>query len=150
MNLLFLAVPFICEPLCGQTISCVTELYEYLANLDFADYSCDSDELEVDTLIGADNYWKLVTGKLINRGDGPTAVHTRLGWVLSGPVEGLLSQNTSCNLVSTHALKVDGYVPQESEHSLDRTLKSFWDLESLGIREGEADVYEQFQKEIFF
>ncbi|XP_065891704.1 uncharacterized protein [Dysidea avara] len=150
MNFLFLAVPFICEPSCGQTISCVTERYEYLANLDFADYSCDGDQLEVDMLIGVDNYWKLVTGKLVNRGDGPTAVHTRLGWVLSGPVEGLLSQNTSCKLVSTHVLKVDGYVPQESERSLDRTLKSFWDLESLGIREGEVDVYEQFQKEICF
>lgn len=150
INLSFLAVPLICEPLCGQPISHAAEHYDYLAELNLADHSCGTEQLEVDMLIGSDNYWRLVTGKLVNRGDGPTAVHTRLGWVLSGPVEGLMSQKTSCNLVSTHALKVDAYMQEESDRSLDRTLKTFWDLESLGIQEGEADVYQQFQKQISF
>ena len=150
MNLLFLAVPLICEPLCGQSISRAVEHYDYLADLDIADYSCGTEQLEVDMLIGSDHYWKLVTGKLISRSDGPTAVHTRLGWVLSGPVEGLQSQNVSCNLVSTHALRVDAYVQEESDRSLDRTLKSFWDLESLGIQEGEPDLYQLFLKQITF
>ena len=29
-------------------------------------------------------------------------------------------------------------------------LKSFWDLESLSIQEGEADIYQWFQKQISF
>ena len=126
VNLLFLTVPLICELLCNQSISHAIEGYEYLAQLDFADCSCGTDQLEVDMLIGADNYWKLVTSKLII-GDGPTAVYTM---VLSGPVEGLLSPNNSCNLVSTDTLKVDAYVREESDHSLDRTLKTFWDVVS--------------------
>jgi len=56
-------------------------------------------------LVGSDNYWRLVTGKL--------EVHKRLGWVLSGPVEGLISWKTSCNLVTTHALEIDTYMPEE-------------------------------------
>ena len=45
---------------------------------------------------------------------------------------------------------VDDYVQEESDRILDRTLKSFWDLESFGIQEGETDVYQQFQKQIAF
>jgi len=125
-------------------ITCHGVLY-YIAELDLADYSYGTEQLEIDMLIGSDNYWKLVTSTLISRSGGPTAVHTRLGW---GPVEGLQSQNTSCNLVSTHALKVDAYVQEESDCSLDRALQTFWDLECLGIQEGEIDVYQQFEKEI--
>ena len=150
INLLFLAVPLICEPLCGQPISHAREHYEYLTKLDLADNPCGAEQIEVDMLIGSDHYWKLVTGKVISKGEGPTAVHTKLGWVLSGPIEGLSLQSTSCNLLSTHALMVDDYVQEESDRILDRTLKSFWDLESFGIQEGEADVYQQFQKQIAF
>ena len=77
----------------------------------------------MDVLIGSDHYWKLVTGEVIRKGDGPMAIWTRLGWVLSGPVQGLSHQNTSCNLVSTHTLKVDSLVPEESLQGLDSRLK---------------------------
>ena len=62
IQLLFLSVPLICEPLSDQPIAHAMESYEYLANLDLADYSCATDLLEVDILIGSDHYWKLVTG----------------------------------------------------------------------------------------
>ena len=44
-----------------------------------------------DILVGSDNYWKLVTGDILKVENGPTAMQTRLGWVLAGPVEGILS-----------------------------------------------------------
>ena len=43
-------------------------------------------KLEVDMLIGADHYWDLVTGAVYKNKGGPTAIQTRLGWVLSGPI----------------------------------------------------------------
>ena len=73
MNLLFLAVPLICEPLCGQPISHALVHYEYIAELDLAEYSCGTEQLEIDMLIDSNNYWKLVTAKLISKSDGPTA-----------------------------------------------------------------------------
>ena len=39
----------------------------------------------MDVLNGADYYWELVTGHMSQCEDGPVAVHTQLGWVLSGP-----------------------------------------------------------------
>jgi len=126
------------------------ESYEYLANLDLADYSCATDLLEVDILIGSDHYWKLVTGEVIRSSDGPMAIQTKLGWVLSGPVQDLLCESTSCNLITTHTLRVDTYTLDDNEQRLDSKLKMFWDLESLGIKEGEPDVYGEFGKGISF
>ena len=121
-----------------------------MANLELADNSCGNDSLNVDILIGSDNYWKLVTGKVMHEADGPMAVHTRLGWVLSGPVEGLACQGTLASLVTTHALAVDTYTPEDSKQDLDSRLKAFWDLESIGIKSNEYSVYQEFEKTIKF
>ena len=50
-----------------------------------ADSGDVSDTLEVDVLIGSDFYWNLVTGRVIRGKSGPMAIHTRVGWILSGP-----------------------------------------------------------------
>ena len=81
---------------------------------------------------------------MINKGDGLVAIHTRLGWVLSGPVPGL-SCETTCNLVSYHLLTGDAYV---LEKSLDDTLKRFLDLESIGVNQDTPDVYAQFERQV--
>ncbi|XP_065902306.1 uncharacterized protein [Dysidea avara] len=149
LKLYFLSVPQICEPLSNQPLSYVAEHHRHLSELDLADYCCTTEPLEVDMLIGLDHYWKLITGKVIHEGDGPIAMQTRLGWVLSGPVPGLSCQ-TTCNLVSTHLLMVDAYMPEESGQSLDSTLKKFWDLESLGVNQDTPDVYAEFERRISF
>ena len=50
---------------------------------------CQSkDELEIDVLIGADYLWEFQKGTTIRGGpEEPVAVHTELGWVLSGPLK---------------------------------------------------------------
>ena len=75
---------------------------------------------------------------------GSTAIHTRLGWVLSGPLPGLGSRATAVNLIaSTHALRVDGEtMPSNLNQSLDTQLKKFWEIESLGIVANESSVYD--------
>ena len=60
-QLSLLAVPIICDPLSNQPIAHAIKKYDYLANLDFADYSCVTDMLEVYIFIRSDHYWKLVT-----------------------------------------------------------------------------------------
>lgn len=77
-------------------------MYEHLSGLELA-YSGDVTAiLEIDLLIGSDHYWKLVTSRVVKGTGGPTAIETRLGWVLSGPAEGL-QEDTAINLVSTHS-----------------------------------------------
>ena len=88
LELSFLTVPLICESLCGQPVSCISETYKYISKLELADHCYGEDVLNIDMLIGSDQYWDLITGNVVRKANGPTAVHTRLGWVLSGPVEG--------------------------------------------------------------
>ena len=82
----FLSVPLICEPILGQFISYAIDTYKGLASLKFSDYSQGGNNLEVDILVGLDQYWKVVMGKVVRCLNGPMAVHTRLGSVLSGQV----------------------------------------------------------------
>ena len=128
LEMSFLSSTLICEPIANQPIALAIENCNKFTSLELADSSLGDDNLEVDILIGSDQYYKLVTGEVIQQCNGLTAIRTRLGWVLSDPVHGLL-QEISVNLVSTHVLKVDGYQLQES---LDSQLKGFWDLESMG------------------
>ena len=96
-------VPLICEPLSVQPISYTRERYSHLSDLDVAD-SVDGDrDMEVDILIGSDYHWRLVLGEVVQGDEGPAAIRTRLGWVLSGPVEGSPQESSAVNLVSTHS-----------------------------------------------
>lgn len=84
-ELMLFAVPLICKPLSGQPITLCVENYSHLSQLELADSHGEA-QLEVDILIGSDYYWELTTGKTCRGESGPVAIHTRLGWVLSGPV----------------------------------------------------------------
>lgn len=87
-ELTLLTVPFICKPLVSPPIQFCVDNYEYLNGLDLADTPRDSSHVQPDILVGLDHYWKLVTGETLQRGDGPVALNTNLGWVLSGPIGG--------------------------------------------------------------
>ena len=96
-------------PLTGQTVVLAKNMYDHLGGLHLADDSTESAPADVDVLIRFDQYWQLVTGQVQNGDTGPMPIHTRLGWVLCGPVEGS-THNTDpfMNLVSsTHVLRCD-------------------------------------------
>ncbi len=103
-----LVVPFICNPLTSQPINYTKHSYNHLIGLELADSADASDTLEIDMLIGSDSYWDLVTGEVIRGDSGPTAIHTRVGCILSGTTN---HSGVSVNLVftSTHTLKIDVY-----------------------------------------
>ena len=59
----------------------------------------------------------VVTGSICPGVSGPTATHTKLGWVLSGPVppsESVL--HSSACVVTTHLLRVDGTSGRQLSH----------------------------------
>ena len=105
-------------------------MYKHLSDLDLADSKEGSDRMAIDMLIGSDYYWELATGKTIRGEGGPVAIHTKLGWVLSGPVESQEDASEAVSLVTTHSLRVD-CVPDTEK--LDLQLRSFWELESFGV-----------------
>jgi hypothetical protein len=102
LSLTSFVVPTICQPLKHQTPQAAQEIYHHLEGLNLADLNTGEEELEVDILVGSDQYWNLITGG-VRRGDsGPNAMGTKVGWVLSGPVTDPVSEKSSVNLVNTH------------------------------------------------
>ena len=138
-------VPLICEPLISQPVSLCTRQYPHFADLELADSAGPKSELAVDMLVGADHYWDLITGAIAKGAGGLTAIHTKLGWVMSGPV-GIESPNSqSRSLLTTHVLSVD-----TTTDSLNDSLQTFWDLESLGIQHEEGSTEEKTVSDIEF
>ena len=85
MKLSAVVVPHICNPITMQPIATSKFLYSHIAGPDLADPGDIMGSLEIDVLIGVDHYWRIVTGTLVSGSSGPTAIETKLGWVLSGP-----------------------------------------------------------------
>ena len=152
------AVPIICSPLQNQAVSFTVSTYQHLSGLLLADsISADENEnnVEVDVLIGADYYLHFLTGAIKRGESGPTALQTKVGWVLSGPVQGgSVLNSTQVNFTNTHALHVDTHdqvMDESSENrALERKLAKFWDLEAIGISPEEKSVYKRFNKDITF
>ena len=141
-------MPSICESLTAQPISLCLEKFEHLKPLNLADHSNEQDPLQIDALIGADYYWELVTGHVSRYEDGPVAIDTRLGWVLSGPVPRMKKPKSTTNLLITHTLHV-ATTASETD-TLNETLHSFWELESLGIKQPGQSVLTYFEEKVKF
>ena len=64
-------------------------------------------------------------------GQGPVAINSKLGWLLSGPLNSSEFANlTSCNLVLAWEDAVDSLNDNDQLHTM---LKQFWELETIGI-----------------
>ena len=99
-------------------------------------------------LVGSDFYWDLSTGQIRRGSTGPATIHTRIGWVLSGPTcEPSVTKEKSHGLM-THALRVGAYI--QPDLPLEEGLRAFRELESLGILMGEKSVYNDFCEHIQF
>ena len=90
--------------------------------------------MEIDILVGANHIGDFVTGRSKRTDDGLMAIHTKLGWVLNGPVNNEALQKHSVNLTSaTHVLKIEvGEVPLKAQ------LEKFWEVENYGQSEPET------------
>ena len=107
MPLSLYVMPTICEPLVGQPILACIAQHPHLTGLELADSSGDGSPLPVDLLIGSDYYWELVTGSVCRGTGGPIAIHTKLGWVLSGPASSDKPDQCAMNLSITHVLHAE-------------------------------------------
>jgi len=135
-------VPNVCSPITNQVMSIAVEKYEHLRDSQLADYAF-GDELNadkpVDLLVGSDTFWLFVEDGLIRgNGNGPVAMKTKLGWVVSGPVEGIYSNEKS------HFLRVDVDVLNREVDPLVNELYKFWETENVGCdrRIATEDEYE--------
>ena len=99
-----LVVPHICNPLSSHPLQS-TECFDHLSDLELADPIESKESLEVDVLIGSDIYWNVITGKVVRGESGPIAIHSKVGWILSGPVDRHEVSVNLCSSTSSHILK---------------------------------------------
>ena len=66
----------------------------HLEGLELADDQSDP-RGSIDLLIGSDHYWDIVIGHTRRGINGPTAVSSSLGWLLSGPVNGSVGREVT-------------------------------------------------------
>ena len=116
-----LVVPRIATPI-QHTISFTVTQLPHLQNLPLAHPLTTNKEFNISLLVGADHYWDIVGNRII-RGDGPTAVESKLGYLISGPSPIPISQFV------TSANSVMMLTTPTSEFNLEK----FWDLESIGV-----------------
>ena len=115
-----LVVPRIATPLQNAVTLSVTRL-PHLQSLTLAHPLTADKEFNISLLVGADHYWDIVGNNII-RGDGPTAVESKLGYLLSGPTP----MPTGQFLTSANS------VMMLTAHTGEFNLERFWDLESVG------------------
>ena len=79
-----LIVPKVVPPL--QNLPCTShQQVLHLIGLQLAHPITENENFEISMLISADYYWSFVQDHIV-RGNGPTAVESRLGYLLSGPL----------------------------------------------------------------
>ena len=106
-----LVIPKIAAPFQTITRSQLHAL-PYLRGLTLAHPMTGDKQFNVSLLIGVDYYWKLVGDDVI-RGNGPTAVQSKLGYLLSGPSVQSAASNTVTSM----------HIGIHSEHrNVDQTL----------------------------
>ncbi len=131
-----LSYPAICSPLPSKIdFDC-----PHLEGLELAD-DWANPRGSIDILIGSDYYWAIVTGEVV-RGDdgrGPTAVNSKLGWLLSGPIDGTIGlAATHTNLIISSQTECLG--ESSNDDGLTGTLKKFWETDAIGIHECKTRV----------
>lgn len=108
----------------------------HLRGLKLAHPITSDESFEVSLLIGADHYWDLIEDHVI-RGHGPTAVASKIGYLLSGPLQ------ASSSLPSTTVVNLLQTMSSTKEDELD--LDKFWSLEAMGISpQSEKNDHEVF------
>ena len=133
MEITAITFPVICSPLNSK----VNTSHAHLEGLELADYDDDDKGDTIDILIGADHYWDVITGDVVRGENGPTAISSKLGWLLSGQVPTSVESEdpTVSNLILTgEPFETSRYSnAQRNDDKIVDSLKRFWETESIGI-----------------
>ena len=129
-----LIVPTIAAPIHNTTDYTINRL-PYLKRLQLAHPVTVREQFEVTLLIGADHYWEVVEDHVV-RGPGPTAVKSKLDYLLSGP---LVLPKTYCKQLVATVLHVFEQLVQDTE--------LFWTTESAAISPTSVNPDKEFMTE---
>ena len=133
MQLSAFVVPLIYDPLQGQSFPWTSLTHVYLSGLKLADYCTGDDNVMFDILIGSDQYWYLVSGRVVqgeewsNSNGDNTCMCSFTTFTWSNE-----NEHQRTNPVTTPVLKTTVNLGNITIESLDGNMKRFCDLKSLG------------------
>ena len=125
----------ICSPLHGQAVDVARAMYAHLYGLPLADESANG-FVEVEMLIGLDYYWDIITGVVVRGQEGPVAMESKFGYILSGASKSwsfVANTPSICNLAAT-------LIAKEDEDVIAKELRNLWELETIGIANEDVSV----------
>ena len=131
-----LVVPKLAAPVRNSIRAHLSHL-PYLSGLTLAHPVTSDENFRISVLIGADHYWEFIEDEVV-RGDGPTAVRSRLGYLLSGPLPVPQSMETTNLHVSALSCIT---------HSEEAPLNTLWQIESMGTTPVAQDPDANFMQE---
>ena len=112
-----LVIPKITTPM-QNLVQKDIKLLPHLRTLTLAHPPSDYETMDITLLIGADHYWDFV-GDHVIRGNGPVAVSSKLGYLLSGPI------TTNVNLADTKSVCIN-FISDNIRYEHNNQLKKFW------------------------
>ena len=113
----------ICAPVSNQSIDQAVKDHPHLKNLQLADSNPTNAYLPIDLLIGADHYWDIVENQIISSSNGPTAIKSKVGYLLNGPT----AQTSTQSVFLSHTLKVQASFTDPIE-DLKNDFETAWPL----------------------
>ena len=120
------AILTICSPIANQVVDVAARSYSHLSDLPLADFCVAESDVDVDMLIGADYFWSIVTGVVRRGEEGPVAMETKLGWVLSSIMSENCYDSVSLVNAATHCMEVLSVSEEEQWNSrLEDQLRKF-------------------------
>jgi len=129
-----LVVPRLTASVCNSTRACLSQL-PYLSGLTLAHPVTSDKNFHISVLIGADYYWEFIQDHIV-RGDGPTTVQSRLGYLLSGP----FPVRQLIEATSFHVSALSCIMEEAEPHTL-------WKVESVGTTLPRQDAEHNFLQE---
>ena len=145
------AVPNICAPIRDQRRDLVALQFEIVRHLIPLNSTRSSSE-EIEVLIGADYYWSMMGEDIIRLNERLVLINSKLGYILSGPVHCNAGENDAVNCVHVMKVitqsKIRGDVTFNDETAMNEKVEKFWNLDNLGIIEGEQSIYDKCEEDI--
>ena len=137
----------ICFPVEDQAIEFAQNKYDHLKDLSLADSNPGNLPLDIDILIGSGDYWNIIKTKQVRGNSGPVALQSTLGYILSGPIEGVTRRNTShSNFTSSHYLRVATETKSEKFLTKENFEAVFPKRPESSMTEENRDILETFNK----
>ena len=126
-----LVVPTIAAPLANTMNTTISNL-SHLKGLPLAHPVSSEDTFDISLLFGADFYWDLIGDHTV-RGNCPTAMSSRLGYLLSDPLPAVPQPFS----VVTSLLSTYRYLANCTTD--DQVLQQLWTVEDAGVNANNSD-----------